>query len=188
MASASAAFTCATPPGLRGRAARTRRAGRADSATMWPAPARRLLLIHSINAAGSAYEVRPIFEHPAGAAARLCRGPAGFGFSDRSPRAYTIRPVRRCGARHAGCDRGRRRRRTHRCAGDLPVERVPGAGGDRTTRPHPHHGAGHPDRLLPHLSSARMRANRARAKSPGSIVYSPFPCGPGLLQPAREPA
>jgi pimeloyl-ACP methyl ester carboxylesterase len=47
-----------------------------------------MLLIHSINAAGSAYEVKPIFEH---ATARhrvwACDLP-GFGTSDRSERPY----------------------------------------------------------------------------------------------------
>ena len=37
-----------------------------------------LLLVHSINAAGSAYEVKPIFEHVIGRPARLCRRPAGL--------------------------------------------------------------------------------------------------------------
>ena len=47
-----------------------------------------MLLIHSINAAGSAYEVKPIFEH-AKAHHRVwaCDLP-GFGTSDRSERSY----------------------------------------------------------------------------------------------------
>jgi pimeloyl-ACP methyl ester carboxylesterase len=50
-----------------------------------------LLLIHSINAAASAYEVKPIFE--AMAAGRRVYAPdlPGFGFSDRSKRAYSPR-------------------------------------------------------------------------------------------------
>ena len=50
-----------------------------------------LLLIHSINAAASAYEVRPLFEH------YLTRRPVyaidlpGYGLSDRSDRFYSIR-------------------------------------------------------------------------------------------------
>lgn len=51
---------------------------------------RPLLLLHSINAAGSAYEVRPAFEHAR--RRRCCYAPdlPGFGFSDRSRRSYDI--------------------------------------------------------------------------------------------------
>lgn len=50
-----------------------------------------LLLLHSINAAPSAYEVRPIFE--AKRATRRVFAPdlPGFGFSDRSRRDYSVR-------------------------------------------------------------------------------------------------
>jgi pimeloyl-ACP methyl ester carboxylesterase len=50
---------------------------------------RPIVLIHSINASGSAYEFRPLFEH------YRCRRPVyaldlpGFGFSDRSARRYS---------------------------------------------------------------------------------------------------
>lgn len=49
-----------------------------------------LLLIHSINAAASAYEVRPLYERLKG---RRLYAPdlPGFGFSDRSDRAYGVR-------------------------------------------------------------------------------------------------
>jgi pimeloyl-ACP methyl ester carboxylesterase len=49
-----------------------------------------LLLLHSINAAGSAYEVRPAFEHARHA--RRCYAPdlPGYGFSDRSARRYDV--------------------------------------------------------------------------------------------------
>ena len=47
-----------------------------------------LLLIHSINAAGSAYEVRPIFEHERTQRRVFAVDLPGFGFSDRSPRNY----------------------------------------------------------------------------------------------------
>ena len=50
-----------------------------------------LLLVHSINAAGSAYEVRPIFEHQQARRRVYAVDLPGYGFSDRSPRAYTIR-------------------------------------------------------------------------------------------------
>jgi len=50
-----------------------------------------ILLIHSINAAASAYEVRPIAERMAGYRRVYALDLPGFGFSDRSERPYTIR-------------------------------------------------------------------------------------------------
>lgn len=49
-----------------------------------------LLLIHSINAAASAYEVKPIFEHFAIRRRVYAVDMPGFGFSDRSPRTYDM--------------------------------------------------------------------------------------------------
>jgi pimeloyl-ACP methyl ester carboxylesterase len=49
------------------------------------------LLIHSINAAGSAYEVRPLYEHYRHARAVYAPDLPGFGFSDRPDRIYTPR-------------------------------------------------------------------------------------------------
>ena len=50
-----------------------------------------LLLVHSINAAASAYEVRPLFEHFQASRRVYALDLPGFGFSDRSPRDYTVR-------------------------------------------------------------------------------------------------
>ncbi len=50
-----------------------------------------MLLIHSVNAAGSAYEVRPIFEEMTGAHTVYALDLPGFGFSDRSERDYDPR-------------------------------------------------------------------------------------------------
>lgn len=50
-----------------------------------------LLLIHSINAAGSAYEVKPIFDHYRDSRTVYAPDLPGFGLSDRSPRDYNIR-------------------------------------------------------------------------------------------------
>lgn len=50
-----------------------------------------VLLVHSINAAGSAYEVKPIFERLAGDYRVLAPDLPGFGLSDRSERRYDIR-------------------------------------------------------------------------------------------------
>jgi len=48
-----------------------------------------LLLVHSINAAASAYEVRPLFEHYRHSRRVYAPDLPGFGFSERSPRTYT---------------------------------------------------------------------------------------------------
>lgn len=50
---------------------------------------RPLLLIHSVNAAASAYEVRPIFERMTATHRVYALELPGFGFSDRSPRDYS---------------------------------------------------------------------------------------------------
>ena len=50
-----------------------------------------LLLIHSVNAAASAYEVRPLFEHYAGGRPVYAIDLPGYGLSDRSDRVYSIR-------------------------------------------------------------------------------------------------
>jgi len=52
---------------------------------------RPLLLIHGINAAGSAYEVRPVFERYAGSRRVYAPDLPGFGFSERSDREYNVR-------------------------------------------------------------------------------------------------
>ncbi len=49
-----------------------------------------MLLLHSINAAGSAYEVRPIFEHFAPSRRVFAPDLPGFGRSDRSDRRYDV--------------------------------------------------------------------------------------------------
>lgn len=50
---------------------------------------RPLVLIHSINAAASAYEMRPIFEHYRGRRPVYALDLPGYGFSERSDRYYT---------------------------------------------------------------------------------------------------
>jgi pimeloyl-ACP methyl ester carboxylesterase len=50
-----------------------------------------LLLAHSINAAGSAFEVKPIFERYRGTRRVYAPDLPGFGFSDRSDRDYSVR-------------------------------------------------------------------------------------------------
>lgn len=50
---------------------------------------RSLVLIHSINAGASAYEMRPIFEHYRGQRPVYALDLPGFGFSERSDRVYS---------------------------------------------------------------------------------------------------
>lgn len=50
-----------------------------------------LVLLHSINAAASAYEVRPLFEHFRGRRPVYALELPGFGFSERANRPYTAR-------------------------------------------------------------------------------------------------
>lgn len=52
---------------------------------------RPLLLVHSVNAVASAYEVRPLFDHYVGRRPVYALDLPGFGLSDRSDRAYTPR-------------------------------------------------------------------------------------------------
>ncbi len=56
-----------------------------------PAETRPLLLLHSINAAGSVYELKPIFEHYVKQRPVYALDFPGFGFSDRSDREYSPR-------------------------------------------------------------------------------------------------
>lgn len=50
-----------------------------------------MLLLHSVNAAGSAYEIKPIFEHFRRTRQVFAPDLPGFGFSDRTKRRYDIR-------------------------------------------------------------------------------------------------
>ncbi len=50
-----------------------------------------LLLVHSINAAGSAYEVKPLYEHYRQSRHVYALELPGFGHSERSQRPYTVR-------------------------------------------------------------------------------------------------
>ncbi|MEM7610422.1 MAG: alpha/beta fold hydrolase [Pseudomonadota bacterium] len=50
-----------------------------------------LLLLHSINAAGSAFEIKPVFEHYRRSHRVYAPDLPGFGFSDRSNRDYSVR-------------------------------------------------------------------------------------------------
>src|SRR3712207_5691746 len=78
-----------TPAGSGERREVTGRAGRLSYYVAGEGPP--LLLIHSINAAGSAYEVRPIFEPMRQRHRVFAVDLPGFGFSDRRERNYSVR-------------------------------------------------------------------------------------------------
>ena len=78
------------PPALGGDLRETsRRAGRLAYYVAGDGPP--LLLVHSINAAASAYEVKPVFERMAAHRRVYAVDLPGYGHSDRSDRYYDIR-------------------------------------------------------------------------------------------------
>jgi pimeloyl-ACP methyl ester carboxylesterase len=78
------------PPALDAeRRETTRRSGRLSYYVAGEGPP--MLLIHSINAAGCAYEIKPVFEHFSASRRVFAPDLPGFGFSDRSRRRYDIR-------------------------------------------------------------------------------------------------
>ncbi|HEY6133812.1 MAG TPA: alpha/beta fold hydrolase [Rubrivivax sp.] len=66
-------------------------AGRLSGYAAGPAHGIPLLLVHSVNAAASVAEVRPLFEHARAQRPVYALDLPGFGFSERSDRAYTPR-------------------------------------------------------------------------------------------------
>lgn len=68
---------------------RTAQAGRIAYYHDQRGPGRPLVLVHSINAAPSTYEVKPLFEHYAGTRPVYSIDLPGFGHSERGDRAYT---------------------------------------------------------------------------------------------------
>ncbi len=81
------------PPALQAtrRELDTRATGRVSWYQDGPTPAlggTPLLLVHSINAAGSAYEVKPLFEHYRQTRPVYALDLPGFGLSDRNERRY----------------------------------------------------------------------------------------------------
>lgn len=79
------------PPALSAPLAQlhTRSAGRVAYYADTTADGRPLLLVHSINAAPSSYEVRPLFEHFRGERPVYSIELPGFGQSERSDRVYS---------------------------------------------------------------------------------------------------
>lgn len=66
------------------------RAGQLSTYIDRSAGGRPLVLLHSINAAASAYEVRPIFERYRGSRPVFALDLPGFGFSARTDRIYSV--------------------------------------------------------------------------------------------------
>jgi len=95
------AFPPLTDP-LPGRADIGGGAGRIALYRAGPASGVPLLLIHSINATPSAYEVKPLFDHYAGQRPVIALDLPGFGQSDRSDRNYGVETM--TGAIHAAVD------------------------------------------------------------------------------------
>jgi pimeloyl-ACP methyl ester carboxylesterase len=80
----------ALPPALDGE--RQQFGGRAGAITVYRAGAGPpLLLVHSVNAAASAAEVRPLFEHYRATRSVYAPDLPGYGLSERSDRPYTPR-------------------------------------------------------------------------------------------------
>jgi len=75
-----------------------------------------LLLVHSINAAGSAYEMKPVYDHFRSQRAVYAIDLPGFGFSDRSDRPYDPRMM--TDAVHAMAERIRSEH------GDKPIDAI----------------------------------------------------------------
>lgn len=71
------------------RVLRSARAGTVSYYANEEAVGRPLVLVHSINAAASAYEMRPLFEHYRGQRPIYALDLPGFGFSERSDRTYS---------------------------------------------------------------------------------------------------
>ena len=68
---------------------RIKGAGRISYYAGGPNSGRELVLVHSINAAPSAYEMKPLFEHYRSTRPVLAPDLPGFGFSERSDRRYS---------------------------------------------------------------------------------------------------
>ena len=80
------------PPAVSGERRDLRsKAGRLSYYCAGPDNAEPLLLVHSVNAAGSAYEIRPLYEHYRVTRKVYALDLPGFGFSERTDRDYTPR-------------------------------------------------------------------------------------------------
>jgi pimeloyl-ACP methyl ester carboxylesterase len=124
-----------------------------------------LLLVHSVNAAASAAEVRPLYEHWRGSHAVFAVDLPGYGHSERSDRAYTPRLMtdalhatlaqieRRCGAVPVAA-----------LAVSLGCEFLARAAVEAPAR----------FRCLALVSPTGFNGTRRRRGSPGSVVGAPW--------------
>ena len=97
-------------------------------------PRRPLLLLHSINAAASAYEMKPLFEHYSRERPVYALDFPGYGLSDRSARDYTPRLMTDAIHALAGRHPPKTRRPARGRDGAVAVLRVPGARGGGGSR------------------------------------------------------
>lgn len=81
------------PPAVSGerKTFQSKKAGRLSYYVAGESTEPPLLLLHSINAAASSYEMRPVFEHYRQSRRVYSLDLPGYGFSDRSERDYTPR-------------------------------------------------------------------------------------------------
>lgn len=124
-----------------------------------------LLLVHSVNAAASAYEVKPLYEHYRARRRVYALDLPGFGFSERSDREYTPRLM--TDAIHAVVDEIRRRE------GPVPVDALAlSLGSEFLARA----GAENPAafRTLAFVSPTGFESNGPRRGQPGSTRGNGF--------------
>ena len=120
------------------------------SAATSPAAGAPLLLVHSVNAAASAAEVRPVFEHYRAPRTVFALDLPGFGFSERSDRVYSPRLMTDacCAVRaqiRARCGRSRSTRWPSRWAASSSPARPSSAQQVRAAGPgQPHRTERHP--------------------------------------------
>ena len=164
-------------------------AARGRSATTSTGSGAPLLLIHSINAAGSAYEVRPLVEALTGERRVYAVGPAGLRLLGPVGPALRHRALRRGDPRHARRDRGGCRSRRDRRAGALALVASswpgPRASGRRRS-------GRSPSSRRPASSADRRRAREGRpehARGAGAVRRADRAgLEPRPLQPARHAA
>ena len=124
-----------------------------------------LLLVHSVNAAASAAEVRPLYEH--GQAGRMVFAVdlPGYGFSDRSDRAYTPRLM--TDALHATLAQIRQR------CGPAPVDSLAASLACEFLARAAVEAPAHLGRLAL-VSPTGFNGTRRRRGPPGSVVGAPW--------------
>ncbi len=130
-----------------------------------PGKGRPLLLVHSVNAAASAAEVRPIYEHAQQSRPTWAFDLPGYGLSDRSDRSYTPRLM--TDALHAVVAEMQRRH------GPGPVDALAvSLGCEFLARA----AAESPSsfRKLALVSPTGFRGARQRRGAPGSVVGAPW--------------